>query len=236
MNEIDRNLAKLQVALDSGRISWEQYADGMFMITDKVDGLKEAKSGLDEIGVAIGNTLASGVAGLVDSFGDAKKSFGEFAQSFLTSIAKMIAQTLLLKAIQSSLKGTSAGNFFGFANGGSFGGGTGLPHGIYDKPTVFKFANGGTFGSRTGVLGEAGAEAILPLRRNSQGKLGVSGGGVNVTVVNNAPVEVSTESSTSSDGMTQLTILIEKKVKDMVSTGSLDKTMRSNYGLTRQAA
>ena len=39
---------------------------------------------------------------------------------------------------------------------------------VVDKPTIFPFAKG------VGLMGEAGAEAILPLKRNSQGKLGVS--------------------------------------------------------------
>jgi phage-related minor tail protein len=46
--------------------------------------------------------------------------------------------------------------------------------GVYDKPTLFAFANG------AGVFGEAGPEAIMPLRRGPDGKLGVassSGGG-----------------------------------------------------------
>ena len=42
---------------------------------------------------------------------------------------------------------------------------------IVTKPTVFPFANG------VGLMGEAGAEAILPLRRNAQGKLGVLSSG-----------------------------------------------------------
>lgn len=237
MNEIDRELAKLQVALDSGRISWEQYADGMFLITDKIDGLKQVKEPLDEIGVAIGNTLASGVSSLIDSFDQAGASFGKMAADFLKNIAKMIAQMFILKAIQNSMKGTAAGAFFGFAKGGNFAGGTGLPHGVYDQPTFFKFANGGTFGSRTGVLGEAGAEAILPLKKNSQGKLGVSGGGgVSVVINNNAPVEVSQSSTTGADGQTTINIMIEKKVKDLLAGGGLDKQMRSAYGLNRQAA
>jgi lambda family phage tail tape measure protein len=43
---------------------------------------------------------------------------------------------------------------------------------IVSKPTMFAFAHG------AGLMGEAGPEAILPLRRTSQGKLGVevSGG------------------------------------------------------------
>lgn len=61
-----------------------------------------------------------------------------------------------------------------FANGGVVGG-----------PTVFPMRDG-----RTGLMGEAGPEAIMPLRRTSSGRLGVevaggAGGGstqVNVTV------------------------------------------------------
>lgn len=39
--------------------------------------------------------------------------------------------------------------------------------GVVDRPTNFKFANG------TGLMGEAGAEAVMPLGRNSKGELGV---------------------------------------------------------------
>ena len=52
--------------------------------------------------------------------------------------------------------------------------------GVVNRPTLFPMANG------MGLMGEAGAEAILPLRRGSNGKLGVqaSGGGVGNIVVN----------------------------------------------------
>lgn len=49
--------------------------------------------------------------------------------------------------------------------------------GIVNKPTLFPFAKG------VGLMGEAGPEAILPLRRGSDGRLGVSAaGGGSVTV------------------------------------------------------
>ena len=53
--------------------------------------------------------------------------------------------------------------------------------GVFDSPHLFKFANGGAM--QTGVLGEAGPEAVMPLRRGSDGRLGVasSGGGRAVT-------------------------------------------------------
>ena len=49
-----------------------------------------------------------------------------------------------------------------------------------DKPTLFPFAKG------IGLMGEAGPEAIMPLRRGPSGRLGVeaAGGGVGNVVVN----------------------------------------------------
>ena len=44
--------------------------------------------------------------------------------------------------------------------------------GIVTRPTFFKYADGGTFNN--GVMGEAGPEAIMPLKRGADGKLGVA--------------------------------------------------------------
>ena len=74
-----------------------------------------------------------------------------------------------------SIMGSANGNVFAqngivpFANGG-----------IVDRPMMFPFAKG------IGLMGEAGPEAIMPLKRGADGKLGVAGGGggtvVNVSV------------------------------------------------------
>ena len=55
-----------------------------------------------------------------------------------------------------------------FANGG-----------VVNQPTLFQFANGGATGGgsipfQMGVMGEAGPEAIMPLSRGSDGRLGVT--------------------------------------------------------------
>lgn len=70
-----------------------------------------------------------------------------------------------------------------FAKGGAF------TNSVVSSPTLFKFAKGGALG----VMGEAGPEAIVPLKRGSDGSLGVEmhGGGrsaapvVNDVTVNN---------------------------------------------------
>lgn len=56
-----------------------------------------------------------------------------------------------------------------FANGGAF------TNSIVNNPTLFRFANGGSLGE----MGEAGPEAIMPLKRGANGALGVQmhGGG-----------------------------------------------------------
>ena len=51
-----------------------------------------------------------------------------------------------------------------FANGNSF------SNSVVSEPTLFKFANG----DKTGLMGEAGPEAIMPLTRGTDGKLGVA--------------------------------------------------------------
>ena len=69
-----------------------------------------------------------------------------------------------------------------FANGAPFSQGRVMPFakgGVVDRPTTFGMRGG------TGLMGEAGPEAILPLARGPDGRLGVAGGGastVNVTM------------------------------------------------------
>jgi tape measure domain-containing protein len=54
--------------------------------------------------------------------------------------------------------------------------------GIVNKPTLFRYADGGS--GRFGLMGEAGPEAIIPLKRGRDGKLGVAGGGTTSVTVN----------------------------------------------------
>jgi phage-related minor tail protein len=101
--------------------------------------------------------------------------------------------------------------------------------GIVNGPTVFPMANG------AGLMGEAGPEAIMPLKRGADGKLGVSGGGGGtvVNVYNQSGAETEVQESTGADGGRQIDIYIKQAVERMISTGGIDKTMQSTYGLNR---
>lgn len=149
------------------------------------------------------NIFTKGFDGMTDSIANfvmtGKMNFADFAKSVIADIVKMMVKMLAMKAIQSM--------GFGFADGGAFEGGEQqfAKGGAFDSGTVMKFANGGTFTNRIvdqpthfnlGLMGEAGAEAIMPLTRMSGGELGVraiGGGGTSSTVQVNVYVQQSGE-------------------------------------------
>ncbi|MEL6225776.1 MAG: phage tail tape measure protein [Pseudomonadota bacterium] len=71
--------------------------------------------------------------------------------------------------------GGGGGPFAAFAHGGVVSQGLPVPFargGVVAAPTLFPMANG-----RSGLMGEAGAEAIMPLARGPDGRLGVRADG-----------------------------------------------------------
>lgn len=134
----------------------------------------------------------------------------------------------------------SLGNAFGpsgvqaFAKGGTF------TNQIVDSPTYFKFAKGSGFA--TGLMGEAGPEAIMPLSRGTDGRLGVrvdgQGGAAVVAmsvVVNNYSQEkVDVKETTDETGQRQLQIMVGAMFNDHITSGRADKAMKSRYGIAAQ--
>lgn len=130
------------------------------------------------------------LAKLADSFG--AKLVGAFAGAIihgknLSDIMKGLVLSLSQSALTAALKplGNLVGGLFGslFANakGNVISGGQITPFaagGIVNSPVLFPMRGG------TGLMGEAGPEAIMPLARGADGKLGVrgGGGGTNVTI------------------------------------------------------
>jgi len=112
-----------------------------------------------------------------------------------------------------------------FAMGGSF------ANSIVDSPTLFKFASG------TGLMGEAGPEAIMPLKRDSQGNLGVrsgnNGGNVEVVVHNYGSEKATTKESTDSRGNRKVEVIVgDLSAGEISRNGSnSQRSLRSTYGL-----
>jgi len=88
-------------------------------------------------------------------------------------------------------------------------------------------------------MGEAGAEAILPLKRGRGGKLGVESGGGSgtvVNVINNSKGDVQTQETTGENGERQIDVIIVDKVNRAIREGKLDRAMSGTYGLNRRGS
>lgn len=138
-------------------------------------------------------------------------------KGFIDTVLAEFARLAVVKPLMDSLLNAGAGNFianlFGGGGGpgnGVSGAGTGVTGfnasyangGVFSRPGVHTFSSGGAFtnqimthpkrfafagGAALGLMGEAGPEAVMPLQRDSRGRLGVvaaasGGGGGNVTV------------------------------------------------------
>ena len=126
----------------------------------------------------------------------------------------------------------AAGNVYNtglqkFGQGGAF------TNSIVNSPTLFKFAKG------TGLMGEAGPEAIMPLKRDSNGNLGVrAGGGGNVDVVvnNYGSEKAETRETIDSRGNRKIEVIIgEMTAGEITRSGSASqKAIRGTFGLQPQ--
>jgi phage-related minor tail protein len=87
-------------------------------------------------------------------------------------------------------------------------------------------------------MGEAGPEAIMPLRRGADGSLGVQaqGGGsanVSVSIINNTTAQATTQETTDSRGNRKVEVIIGDMTAGEVtrSGSSSQKAMKSTYGI-----
>jgi phage-related minor tail protein len=134
-------------------------------------------------GINLGNTLTKAFDGLIFK----GQSFGDVLRSLALNLSKLALHSAF-KPLEQSLNQGLSGVFNGampFAKGGVTQGGMPVPFasgGVISSPISFPLANG-----RTGIAGERGPEAIMPLTRGPDGRLGVatSGGGNAVHVTFN---------------------------------------------------
>ena len=167
---IDAMSAEGQAAIEAAK-TFEKEAEAKQRSIDLMDEFRSGAS----------NALADIVTGAKS----AKEAFADFFDDLARRIAQMIAERWIEKAFgaMGSSNGGSAGggeggwfaaiaSIFASAKGNAFVNGQPVQAfangGILDRPTFFGMAGG-----RIGVGGEAGTEAILPLHRGPDGKLGI---------------------------------------------------------------
>jgi phage-related minor tail protein len=160
-------------------------SDGLRRAGDEMRGADRAAQGLSGVvGVGLRRAMDQAI------FGGAKLSDvlrglgGSVARSALNASLAPVREAAGqgVGGLVTGLAGSLAG-LAGFAKGGAFSSGRVRAFargGVVDAPTLFAMRGGGA-----GLMGEAGPEAILPLARGPDGRLGVrggGGGGVHVTL------------------------------------------------------
>lgn len=193
-----------------------------------------------------------------DTVGGAFKSFfsdliqGKSAVDALTGALGNLADKMMNMVLDNAISGI-LGGLMGGNIGSAFTGGWGSSafrnakgnvfdgSGIVNKPTLFPFAQG------TGLMGEAGPEAIMPLKRGAGGALGVMvagndnrGGaamaGLQVNVYNENSNDNNVSVSQNNDG--SLDIMISKKIgAELRRSGSpANKAVKETFGLRTSVA
>lgn len=175
---------KLRGDWKSGAISgWNEYLDAATNTYDAVKGV--ASSTLTGLSDMLTELMTTG-----------KASVKEFGKSMLKMILDVTNRLMVAYAVQAAMGWISGGAAPSSGAGQSFAVPSFTPNakggvyesqglhsyvnGVYDSPQYFAF-QGATRFAKGGVFGEAGPEAIMPLTRDSAGRLGVKaqgGGGV----------------------------------------------------------
>tara|TARA_A100001391_G_scaffold36544_1_gene20043 strand:+ start:2667 stop:4733 length:2067 start_codon:yes stop_codon:yes gene_type:complete len=138
------------------------------------------KSFAEETGDAVAKAFQGMEDALVKFVMTGKLNFSDLARSILADMARIAIRQTILAPFSNFVKGIFGG---GSANGNVFASNGIVPYrkgGIVHSPTMFQYG-----GSQLGIMGEAGPESIMPLKRGKDGKLGViaHGAGVgNITV------------------------------------------------------
>lgn len=186
------------------------------------DYVDEATNAYDAVKNVAGSTL-NGLSDMLTSLmTTGQASIKEFGKSMLKMIVEVTNRLLVAYAVQQAMGWISGGSGGGTTPGGAYAnaaagvtfnakGGVyespGLSkyvNGVYDSPQYFTFQGASKF-AKGGVFGEAGPEAIMPLAKDSAGRLGVraQGGGSIAPVINtviNVEANGNVSTSTSSDG------------------------------------
>ncbi len=143
----------------------------------------EAKQKLQEL-ERLGSSFGKKITGAFEDAVFSGQSFGDTLRSLALDLSRLALRSAI-QPFSSAIGGGLASLFQGltpFAKGGVVGSPMPKPFaagGVIASPTTFPLGRG-----QLGLAGEAGPEAIMPLARGADGRLGVrtQGGGAGITI------------------------------------------------------
>lgn len=239
-------------------------------LTVMAEGARKTEDAFASLTRAVEGFGKDAAAAMVDWALTGKTSSRDMVDSVIADLARLVMYQKVTKPLADAVSGIDWGGLFSsffpsakgnafagsgpvhaFAAGGAFGDGE-----VLTRPTFFRFAQGGAF--RNGVAGEAGPEAALPLKRLSNGKLGVYADvaaspvsyapqspaprNVNVRITNTGSkqMEARGQASMSGDGNLEVEIMLYERltgrlIRETQKGGGLAPVLEGKYNLNPAA-
>lgn len=145
----------------------DSYADLATALNSAEAAQMRFNSSARQLSTSIENNLTSGLTDFVSGTKNASQAFSDMAKSILRDIEQIVIKALIVQPLMRSI---GLSSILPSAHGNVFLGGNVVPFaqgGVVDSPTIAPMA----------LFGEAGPEAIMPLRRGPDGNLGVASAG-----------------------------------------------------------
>jgi len=180
MTDFGSDLEQLESQLGSLESNIAGTAQMTAVFQQELNGMQHSISLAEKEARGFSRSLSTGMRG---ALGDVILEGAKFSDVLGSLAQKMIRSTFnsavspVTNALGNILTGgmnSILGGLIPSANGNVFGGGRVTPFangGVVNGPTLFPMRGG------TGLMGEAGPEAIMPLKRGPDGRLGVQGAG-----------------------------------------------------------
>ena len=227
------------------RIKEERGEDWLGGIRDGVNKYAKSMGTLrEQMADMVSNTFDTLGNTLGDFVATSKANFRDMTVSILQDLSKIFIRMAMMRLVSSftgggiGALGSSIGGMIGggFANGGAFANGLQFfasggvfTNQVVSRPTMF--SHGGGFG----VMGEAGPEAIMPLTRAPNGKLGVAAQGgsgvqnnVNISVSISQTGNAESDSKADSEQGRRIARMLDGKIIEVLARESRPGGMLSN--------
>jgi phage-related minor tail protein len=188
----------------------EQELEGIIQTNLALDKQDQIRKNLLDLSNTIASSFSDSFMSIVDGTATVKEAFRAMALDIVKHLFKVLVMQQAINAIGGAMSGSSNATIakiggglesYKAADGAAFSGGNVIPFasgGVVGSPTYF-----GMGGGQTGLMGEAGPEAIMPLKRGPDGKLGVSttSNSQSVTVVQNINVSTGVQQTVRAEVM-----------------------------------
>lgn len=230
LEDLNSRLEYIDELMRRGVISVEDYGRAYAKAFDEGNvKAAETKSLAEEIGLSFTSSFEDAIVG-GKKFSDVLKSLGD-------DILRMLVRKTATEPLLNAINGIDFSKIFSANADGNVFSGAGISaysSSVVSRPTLFPFAKG------IGLMGEAGSEAILPLKRGADGKLGVAGGsgGVVINIIESPGNGGKTAERRGDNGSRIIDIMIER-VKAAVGAdiasggGPVSGSLERTYGLNR---